>query len=260
MKTVCIKIGGSLLDGPEILPQLAQSIKEISDDFFPIIVHGGGKDIARQLNLHNKEYRFVEGMRVTDADTVGVVQMVLSGTVNKRIVNALQTAGIDAIGISGVDCGLFQASRMKVHGQDIGYVGKIDDINTKIIELCEQNRLVAVISPISRDSQGNIYNVNADLAAGELAKKCRAGHLVYISDVPGILIDNAVRHSINIEEIEEFITSGQIKGGMVPKVRSAAEAVAAGVENIHICGWNGPSTIAHELYSNTMTGTVIHKK
>jgi acetylglutamate kinase len=260
MKTVCIKIGGSLLDGPEILPQLAQSIKDIGDDFFPIIVHGGGKDIARQLNLHNLEYRFVEGMRVTDAETVGVVQMVLSGSVNKRIVNALQTAGIDAIGISGVDCGLFRASRMTINGQDIGYVGKIDDINTKIIEVCEQNRIVAVVSPISRDTQGNTYNVNADLAAGELAKKCRAAHLVYISDVPGILIDGAVRHSINIEEIEGFITSGNIKGGMVPKVRSAAEAVAAGVENIHICGWNGPATIAQELYSNTMTGTVIHKK
>jgi acetylglutamate kinase len=260
MQTVCIKIGGALLDTSDIMPQLAESIRQITDRFFPIIVHGGGKDIARQLDLQKKQYHFVEGMRVTDADTVGVVQMVLSGDVNKRIVNALQTAGVDAIGISGVDCGLFIASRMKINGQDIGFVGKIHAINARIIDLCLQNRLVAVVSPISRDTQGNIYNVNADLAASEVSKKCRVQHLVFISDVPGILINNTVKHSISVEELEGFIASGQIKRGMAPKVRSAAEAVRAGVENIHICGWNGPSTIARELDANTMTGTVIHGK
>ena len=259
MQTVCIKIGGSILDRPDFLSEFAGSIREISNAYFPIIVHGGGKDIARQLDLQKKEYRFVEGMRVTDADTVGVVQMVLSGDVNKRIVNALLSGGVNAIGISGVDCGLFIASRMAVNGQDIGFVGKIDSIDTKIIDLCKQNRLVAAISPISRDARGNIYNVNADLAASELSKKCRVQHLIYISDVPGILIDKSVRHSIAADEIEGLIASGQITGGMMPKVRSAAEAVRAGVENIHICGWNGGSTIAQELNSNTMTGTVIHK-
>ena len=260
MQTVCIKIGGALLDTSDFLPQLAESIKEISGVYFPVIVHGGGKDIARQLDLQKREYRFVEGMRVTDADTVEIVQMVLSGDVNKRVVNALQTKGIDSIGLSGVDCGLFSASRMKINGQDIGFVGRIDAINTRIIDLCMQNRIVAVVSPISRDAQGNIYNVNADLAASELAKACRAQHLIFVSDVPGIIVGASVMHSIGAAEIEGFIASGQIKGGMVPKVRSAAEAVRAGVENIHICGWNGPSTIARELNANTMTGTVIYEK
>lgn len=259
MKTVCIKIGGSTLDVPDILSQLASSIAEISNDYFPIIVHGGGKDIARQLDLQKKEYRFVEGMRVTDADTAGVVQMVLSGDVNKRIVNALQTRSIDAIGISGVDCGLFTAVRMSVKGQDIGFVGSIKDVKTKIIDICMQYRMVAVVSPISRDAEGNIYNVNADLAAGELAEKLKAEHLIFVSDVPGVLIDNKVKHSIAIDEIEKFIASGQISGGMLPKVRSAAEAIRAGVKNIHICGWNGASTLAEELNAKTMTGTVIFK-
>ena len=257
MHTVVVKIGGATLDAPDFLFQLASSIKEISGRYFPVIVHGGGKDIARQLDLLKKEYRFVEGMRVTDAETVGVVQMVLSGDVNKRIVNALQTRGVDAIGISGVDCGLFFASRMLIKGQDIGFVGNIESVNLKVIELCMHNRIVAVVSPISRDGQGSIYNVNADLAAAELAKKCRAQHLVFVSDVPGVLIDNKVKHSLALPEIEGLIASGQIKGGMVPKVRGSAEAVRAGVKNIHICGWNGSSTIAQELDAKTMTGTVI---
>lgn len=257
MKTVLIKIGGSTLDAPDFLPQLAESVKGIAANYFPIIVHGGGKDIARQLDLQNKEYCFVEGMRVTDAHTAGVVQMVLSGDVNKRIVNALQTAGVKSIGISGVDCGFLTASRLLIKGLDIGFVGKIDTIDLTIIDLCRNSGIVAVVSPISRDAQGNIYNVNADLAAGEIAKKCRAEHLVFVSDVPGVKIYNTVKRMIKISEIETLISSGHITGGMAPKVRSAAEAVSAGVNQVHICGWNGPATFSQELGPSTMTGTVI---
>ena len=257
MKIVVIKIGGATLDAPDILSQIAESIKGITENYFPIIVHGGGKDIARQLDLQNKEYSFVEGMRVTDAHTVGIVQMVLSGDVNKRIVNALQTSGVKSIGISGVDCGFLIASRMLVKGRDIGFVGRIDAIDLTIIDLCKTNGIVAVVSPISRDTGGNIYNVNADLAASEIAKKCRAEHLVFVSDVPGVKIDNTVKSVIKISEIEAFITSGQITGGMAPKVRGAAEAVLAGVKQVHICGWNGPGTLSNELGRSTMTGTVI---
>ena len=257
MKIVVIKIGGATLDAPDILSQIAESIKGITENYFPIIVHGGGKDIARQLDLQNKEYSFVEGMRVTDAHTVGIVQMVLSGDVNKRIVNALQTSGVKSIGISGVDCGFLIASRMLVKGRDIGFVGRIDAIDLTIIDLCKTNGIVAVVSPISRDTGGNIYNVNADLAASEIAKKCRAEHLVFVSDVPGVKIDNTVKSVIKISEIEAFITSGQITGGMAPKVRGAAEAVLAGVKQVHICGWAGSGTLSNELARSSMTGTVI---
>jgi acetylglutamate kinase len=117
--------------------------------------------------------------------------------------------------------------------------------------------MVAVVSPISRDLQGNIYNVNADLAASELAKKLRVEHLVFVSDVPGILVNGSVQHTITTDSVEGLIASGQIKGGMVPKARGAVEAVTAGVKNIHICGWNGPETLLRELDAKTMTGTVI---
>jgi len=257
MKIVCIKIGGSTLDAPDILHELARSIAKINGQYFPIIIHGGGKDIARQLDLQNKEYRFIEGLRVTDAHTVGVVQMVLSGDVNKRIVNALQTAGVTAIGISGVDCALFTASRMLVKGQDIGFVGNIDDVDLHIIKLCKSNGIVPVVSPISRDALGNTYNVNADLAASELAKKCKADHLVFVSDVSGVKIDGTVKHVMRTTEIEDYILSGQIQGGMIPKVRGATEAVRFGVHQVHICGWNGSETLAQELSFSAATGTVI---
>jgi acetylglutamate kinase len=257
METVCIKVGGSTLDTPGFFADFCLSVAAISKNYFPVIVHGGGKDIGRQLDLLKKEYKFVEGMRVTDAETVGAVQMVLSGDVNKRIVNALQTAGINGLGISGVDCNLLSATRMSIKGQDIGFVGAIEAVDTRIIELCAKNGIVPVVSPISRDKSGNIYNVNADVAASELAKALHAGHLVFISDVAGVLVEGKVRHTIKTSEIEDLITAGHIKGGMMPKVRGARESVENGVAQVHICGWNGSKTLENELNDNTASGTVI---
>jgi acetylglutamate kinase len=257
MDTVCIKVGGSTLDAAGFFSDFAKSVAAISKKFFPVIVHGGGKDIARQLDLLKKEYRFVEGMRVTDAETVGVVQMVLSGDVNKRLVNALQTAGSNGLGISGVDCNLFSASRMTIKGQDIGFVGTICRVDTNLIELCRKNGIVPVVSPISRDDAGNIYNVNADVAASETAKALRAQHLVFVSDVAGVLVNGAVKRTIKTSAIEGLIAEGQIKGGMIPKVRGAKESVENGVEQVHICGWNGKETLERELKLETSSGTVI---
>jgi acetylglutamate kinase len=259
METVCIKVGGSTLDAPGFLTDFAHSIAAISKKFFPVIVHGGGKDIGRQLDLLKKEYKFVEGMRVTDAETVGAVQMVLSGDVNKRIVNALQTAGINGLGISGVDCNLLSATRMTIKGQDIGFVGTIERVDTRIIALCEKNGIVPVVSPISRDKSGNVYNVNADLAASEIAKALHAGHLVFISDVAGVLVNGAVMRSIKTGDIEGLIAAGHIKGGMLPKVRGARESVENGVARVHICGWNGKETLKKEMELDTSSGTVIMK-
>ncbi len=258
MRTVVIKIGGSTVDAEGLLRELGQSIAMLSKDDFPVVVHGGGKDIARQLDKLNKEFTFVEGMRVTDAEMVNIVQMVLSGDVNKRIVNALQKEGVQAFGFSGVDGGLFTASKMMVKGQDIGFVGKIDMVNQSVIDFCKDAGLVPVISPISRGIDGAIYNVNADLAAGELAMALKADDLVFVSDVSGVLIDDAVRHEIRTNEIENLISAGHITGGMVPKLRSAAEAVHKGVKRVHICGWTDSATLRNELTKGRSQGTVIH--
>lgn len=257
MKTVCIKIGGSTVDTTGLLQELGRSIANLPSDTFPVVVHGGGKDIARHLSLLNREFTFIEGMRVTDSEMVKIVQMVLSGDVNKRIVNALQMAGIMAAGFSGVDANLFSATKMLMKGQDIGFVGQIKAVSLTLIDACRQAHLIPVISPISRDASGCIYNVNADLAASELAMALSADDLVFISDVPGVRIGESVQREIRIAEIEPYITDGYITGGMIPKLRSAADAVHRGVSRVHICGWNHAMTLANELNSTTSSGTVI---
>jgi acetylglutamate kinase len=257
MKTVCIKIGGATVDAAGLLQELGQAIAVLPETTFPIIVHGGGKDISRFLGLLNKEFTFVEGMRVTDAEMVAIVQMVLSGDVNKRIVNALLREKVMAVGISGVDGNLFEASKMLLRGHDIGFVGKIDKVTPTVVDVFRQHRLVPVVSPISRDASGRVYNVNADLAAGELAMALKADDLIYISDVPGVMVDDAVVKEIRTGEIEGLITRGHVTGGMIPKLRSAAAAVGRGVKRVHICGWLGSPTIERQLSKNNTIGTII---
>jgi acetylglutamate kinase len=259
MKTVCIKIGGATVDAAGLLQELGQGIAGLPAETFPIILHGGGKNISRFLDLLNKEFTFIEGMRVTDAEMVAIVQMVLSGDVNKRIVNALLKEKVTAIGISGVDGGLFEASKMLMRGHDIGFVGKIDKVTPMVIDMCRKSRIIPVVSPISRDRSGCIYNVNADLAAGELAMALKADDLIYISDVPGVMVNDAVVRKIRTGEIEELIARGHVTGGMIPKLRSAAEAVRRGVKRVHICGWRGSSTLEQQLSKSpdAAHGTVI---
>jgi acetylglutamate kinase len=257
MKTICIKIGGSTVDATGLLQELAQSIAKILPATYPIIVHGGGKDIATMLDKLDKEYSFVEGMRVTDAEMVSIVQMVLSGDVNKRIVNILLREGILAAGLSGVDGNLFEASKMLMRGHDIGFVGKIEKVNAAVIDALRAQKIIPVISPLSRDKAGTIYNVNADLAASELAMAIKADDLIFISDVPGVMVDDVVVKEIRTSEIEGLISRGHVTGGMIPKLRSAADAVHRGVKRVHICGWHDSATLQNQLTKDIATGTVI---
>jgi acetylglutamate kinase len=256
---VCVKIGGSAIDAAGMLAEFCHAIKILqSSGAFPVIIHGGGKDIGRQLALLKKKFSFVEGMRVTDAETMQTVQMVLSGDVNKRIVNELQNAGLRAVGISGVDAGLFKAQKLVLNNQDLGFVGTIASVDTTIIDICNKHGLVAAVSPVSRADDGQFYNVNADVAASELAQALRADHLVFVSDVNGVLIDGKVAHEIRIGDIEHLAEKQYVTGGMLPKLRSAAQAVQSGVGRVHICGWHGPQTLANEIDPSVASGTVIH--
>ncbi len=257
--TVVVKIGGSTIDTPGLLSELGESILRVSLDYWVVIVHGGGKDIGRQLGLLNKEYTFVQGMRVTDADTMKHVQMVLSGDVNKRIVNAFLEAGVRAAGFSGVDLGLIEARKMTVNGADIGFVGEVASVHTDLLEMCREKGIVPVISPVSRSGDGKIFNVNADVAAGEVAAALRADHVVYVSDVAGVMADSEVLHEIRCGKIQELVEKEVVTGGMVPKLRSASDVIARGAKRVHICGWNGTATLEKEFSPQSATGTVLYK-
>ncbi|MDR3011645.1 MAG: acetylglutamate kinase [Chitinispirillales bacterium] len=258
MSMATIKIGGSTIDTPGLLDEFAQGVKDLCGSYLPVIVHGGGKDIARQLDALNKEFTFVEGMRVTDEETVKVVQMVLSGDVNKRIVNELISKKVPAVGISGIDCGFIVVSKMLVNGQDIGFVGDIEQVNPNFVGFFLGGGYIPVISPVSRGVDGAVYNVNADLAASEIAISLDSEDLIFVSDVPGVKIGGEVRKIISISEIENLITAGDVTGGMIPKLRSAADAIGRGVKRVHICGWDGKDTLRNVLKGKS-SGTVIQE-
>ncbi len=260
MQKIAIKIGGSTVNSTGLLNELGAGIKLLRDsEIAVLVVHGGGKDIAAELARLNKEFTFIEGMRVTDSETMEAVQRVLSGDVNKRIVNAFLCENVNAIGLSGVDGSLLTAKKLTINGQDIGFVGEVEKVETSLLETLYAGGFTPVLSPVSRDNEGNIYNVNADLAASETAIAEKADDLIFISDVPGVLIEGKVKSSIAISEIEQMITDGHITGGMIPKMRSAADAIERGVSRVHICGWRGASTLVEELSKESSQGTTIHK-
>jgi acetylglutamate kinase len=146
---------------------------------------------------------------------------------------------------------------MLMQGKDIGFVGRIDKVTPTLIEMCRKNMVVPVVSPISRDAAGNTYNVNADLAASELAMAIKADDLIFVSDVPGLMVDDVVVKEVKTSAIEELIARGHVTGGMIPKLRSAAEAVHRGVKRVHICGWTGSRSLQQQLTKGEGTGTVI---
>jgi acetylglutamate kinase len=255
---IVVKMGGSTLDNENILEQFAAALAMIPEDRDVVVVHGGGKDIGRQLDRMGRQVQFIDGLRVTDGDTIDVVEMVLSGLVNKWIVRALEREGVRAAGVSGTDLGLFHAARLVSRGGDLGYVGTIEEVNTEIINILLARRIIPVISPISIGPEYRAYNVNADHAAQKLAEVWKADDLIYITDVPGIKIGGQVRPRIGIGEVEGLIDTGEVTGGMIPKLRSSASAVKNGVGRVHIIGWKGPESIMDSLRRDAQWGTVIY--
>jgi acetylglutamate kinase len=209
-----------------------------------VIVHGGGKGIGRLQKRLGLEPRFIEGLRVTDAPSLEAAQMVLSGQVNKRLVARLVSAGVPAVGLSGVDGGLLRVEKLHHPAGDLGLVGHIVKVNTELLG----QGLVPVISPISLGLDGQTYNVNADHAALAVAQAMNAASVIFLTNVPGVLREGQVISHIGLSQAEALITEGIIAGGMIPKARSALEAVAAGV---------GQAVITDLAGLQAGTGTVI---
>ncbi len=228
---IVLKIGGNDLDDEAFLAGLAQAVKSLHNDGYrAVIVHGGGKVIAEYQAKLGLGTQFLDGLRVTDDASRDVAEMVLSGLMNKRIVRALVHAGIRAAGISGVDDGTIYVEKMWHPLGDLGRVGDIQDVDTHLLQTLLDANIVPVVSPVSfgtLDAQS--YNVNADHAAAAVAAALQALRVVFVSNVPGVLIAGRVARAITADQAEAWIEEGIITGGMIPKVRSAVEAVRRGV-------------------------------
>jgi acetylglutamate kinase len=229
--TVVIKVGGNELDDPAFLDALVLAVQAIQNDgHTPVIVHGGGKTIAQYQQKLGLEAKFIDGLRVTDEASMDVAEMVLSGLTNKRIVRALIHAGIRAAGISGVDDGTIYVEQMWHPLGNLGRVGDVQDVDTHLIDTLVAANIVPVISPISFGAHDALsYNVNADHAATAIAAKLGAIRLIFVSNVPGILVAGRVVRAVTADQAEQWIEEGIITGGMIPKVRSATHAVQNGV-------------------------------
>ena len=255
MERIVLKVGGSELEGvsrqsleprqeADFVDGLIEALRGLRKTYAVALVHGGGKTIANLQSRLGLVPRAVDGLRVTDDESLDVAEMVLSGLVNKRLVARLVTGGVPAVGLSGVDNGLFRTAKMEHPSGDLGWVGDIVDTNPAEVEALLSQGVMPVISPISLGLDGHTYNVNADHGALALAGALGAAELVFVSNVPGVLCSNeseerACVPQLTSEQVNELIACGEIAGGMIPKVRSALGALDTGVPCVRITNLEG---------------------
>lgn len=243
MDSVVIKVGGNELDDAAFLDRFIAVLVRMTDPR-PVLVHGGGKEIAALQKQLGLQPAFVDGLRVTDAESLRVAEMVLSGTVNKRLVARLVAAGAAAVGLSGVDLGLIRVEKMRHSAGDLGFVGAVKEVNARGLQSLLTAGLLPVISPISLGLDGGTYNVNADHAALGIARGLGARSLLLVTNVAGVMAGGQVLERLGAAQAQALIADGTISGGMVPKVRSALEAVEAGVPEAIITDVGGLEIIA----------------
>ena len=272
--TVVIKYGGNAMENDELKNSFARDVvmmKQVGIN--PVIVHGGGPQIGDLLNRLGKESKFVQGMRVTDRETMDVVQMVLGGLVNKDIVNLIQHNGGQAVGLTGKDGRLIKARKMLLKNLDvddpelqaseiidIGHVGEVQGIDTKVLDLLGGSDFIPVIAPIGVDEDGTSYNINADLVAGKVAQVLRAEKLILLTNVAGLKDkEGRVLTGLTADRVNALIKDGTIHGGMLPKIRCALEAVENGVHTSHIIDGRVAHAVLLEILTDKGVGTLISK-
>ncbi|ADQ07373.1 acetylglutamate kinase [Caldicellulosiruptor acetigenus I77R1B] len=265
-KTVVIKYGGNAMINEKLKNWVMEDItllKYIGVN--PIVVHGGGPDINSVLKKLNVESQFVNGLRVTDMQTMEVAQMVLVGKTNKELVSMLNQKGGKAIGICGIDGNLIQARKHYeyVNGEkvDLGYVGEVVSINAKVLEMLAKDEYIPVVAPIGVGEDGTSYNINADTVAAEIAKAIKAEKLMFMTDVEGLKYDKNSKEiisAISADEVLKMIDEGKIDGGMIPKVLGCIDALKHGVNRTHILDGRIPHCILLEIFTDKGIGTMIH--
>ena len=268
-KTVVIKYGGNAMTEPELKQGFARDIvllKQIGIN--PVVVHGGGPQIGELLARVGKETEFVNGMRVTDSDTMDIVEMVLGGQVNKEIVNLINQHGGRAVGLTGKDGDLIRARKLKssndeeaTHGSeiiDLGHVGEVESVDASVVEMLDQSHFIPVIAPIGVGKDGKSYNINADLVAGKVAEVLQAEKLLLLTNTAGVLDGNGeLLTGLKAVDVEALILDGTIYGGMLPKIHCALDAVKGGVKTAHIVDGRVPHAVMLELFTDAGVGTLI---
>ena len=261
-KTIVIKYGGHAMVDDELKKDFARDIvlmKYVGIN--PVIVHGGGPQIGGLLAKLGKESRFVKGIRVTDNETMDVVEMVLVGKVNKEIVGLINHFGGRAVGIGGKDGGLIKARKMQIKGEEMGYVGDVESIDPAVIRTLEENDFIPVIAPVGGGDESSTYNINADTVAGKIAIALKAEKLILLTDVAGVLDANKkLISALTLSEARSLITKKVAVGGMIPKLQCCMEAVASGVNRAHIIDGRVEHAILLEVFTDAGVGTAIGLK
>ena len=272
-KTIVVKYGGNAMLNDELKNKVLQDIVFLQcAGMRPVVVHGGGPEITRMLMQAGKKSEFVSGLRVTDAESVGIAEMALVGKINSDLVARLNTLGGKAVGLNGKDATLIQAKKHladvyengEVNLVDIGYVGNVEKVNTELIEVLLDAGFIPVIAPTGVGAQGETYNINADSVAGEVAGALKAEKLLVLTDVRGIYSDyrdeNSFISTLTFEKAQELIIRGKIDGGMIPKVRACITALSGGAKKTHIIDGRAEHTILMEILSDKGVGTEVVKE
>lgn len=260
-KVIVVKYGGSAMIDEELKKNVIEDVTLLKlVGFKPIIVHGGGKEISKWIEKSGKEAKFVNGLRVTDEETMEIAEMVL-GKVNKSLVQKIEQLGVRAIGISGKDGALLKVDKKYSNGEDIGYVGDVKEVNAKILWDLLEKDFLPVIAPIGMDDNYDTYNINADDAACAIAKAMKSEKLAFLTDVEGVMRDPSDKSSLiselTLSEAEGLIKDGTVGGGMLPKLNNCMDAIREGVSRVHILDGRIPHCLLLEIFTNRGIGTAI---
>jgi acetylglutamate kinase len=266
-KTIVVKFGGNAMVDEELKHSFARDIVLMKlVGLNPIVVHGGGPQIGQLLEKLGKTTAFIDGMRITDSETMDVVEMVLGGLVNKEIVNLINMHGGKAVGLTGKDGNFIRAKKLHLPPRenlppeiiDLGHVGEVSSIDPAVLEMLGASDFIPVIAPIGVGDDGHSYNINADLVAGKIAEQLKAEKLILLTNIPGIMDkQGALLTGLSIKKTEELIADGTISGGMIPKTRCATDAIKGGVTSVHIIDGRVDHAVLLELFTDQGVGTLL---
>ncbi len=262
-KVIVVKYGGSAMADEELKRNVIKDVTLLKlVGFKPIVVHGGGKDISAWLDKVGKKSEFAGGLRVTDEETMEIAEMVL-GKVNKSLVTMVGELGVRAVGISGKDGGLLTVEKKYANGQDIGLVGEVSSVNTKILDDLLEKDFLPIVAPIGLDRDFNTYNINADDAACAIAKAMKADKLAFLTDIEGVYKDPndpaTFISRLTVSQADELVAKGYIGGGMLPKIANCTDAIKSGVNRVHILDGRRPHSLLLEIFTDTGIGTMFFK-